>query len=363
MAVFTPVCERDLSRWLERRFGVGALVLVEPIAQGVENTNYFVETTFGRFVLTLVERVAESAIDFHVGLMKHLAGAGICCPAPVAARDGSLWGRLNGKPATLVTRLDGAQRAHPRPADARAVGALLADMHLAAASFAGPVPPNARGLAWWGDAAAELAPRLSPEDAALMHDELAAQRAFAARSRPAHALDGDTGPGALPRSAVHADLFRDNVLFDAAGRPGAIDFWFACDESWLFDLAVTCNDWCLADAALPTRADRTPFDDVLLGALLAGYTARRPLIDAERAAWPMMLRAAAFRFWMSRLHDALMPRDASLLAPKDPAGFGRLLRAHRHTARSLPVAPAPSPGARSAGTKPSDDIHGTTRCR
>ncbi|MGE0310332.1 MAG: homoserine kinase [Lautropia sp.] len=348
MAVFTPVSERDLTRWLDLRFGVGSLVRVEPIAQGVENTNYFVDTTAGRFVLTLVERVAESAIDFHVGLMEHLAAAGIRCPAPVPARDGRLWGRLNGKPATLVTRLDGRPCAHPGAAEVRAVGALLADMHLAAAHFASPAPANPRGLGWWPAAARDLAPRLSADDASLMHDELAVQLAFASGDRAAGA-----GAPALPRSAVHADLFRDNVLFDDTGAPGAIDFWFACDESWLFDLAVTCNDWCLADGDAGPGADGAILDAVRLHALIAGYVSRRPLGPAEVDAWPTMLRAAAFRFWMSRLHDALMPREASLLAAKDPDGFRQILLAHREAVPPLPAAPPAQ----------SDEPHGNTRCR
>ena len=346
MAVFTPVPEADIARWLDERFRVGRLVRAEPIAQGVENTNYFVDTQSGRFVLTLVERVPAGSMPFFVGLMKHLARHGIRCPEPVEALDGSLWGRLNGKPATLVTRLAGQQHLHPTVADCMAVGELLAAMHLAAADFTRVAPPNPRGLRWWADAAHELAPVLSAGDSALMRDELGVQQRFA-----------DAQPTDLPRSAVHADLFRDNVLFDDGGAPGAIDFWFACSDWWVFDLAVTCNDWCLRETASSDEpgsgeeasgksdgghgdaakgdAVKGVLDQQRFEALVTGYTRRRELTLAEHQAWPTMLRAAAFRFWMSRLHDVHLPRDASLLAPKDPDIFRRILEAHRTFAPAL----------------------------
>lgn len=354
MAVFTPVSEQDLARWLDERFRLGALLRIEAIAQGVENTNYFVDTVGARFVLTLAERVPEHAIGFYLSLMKHLAGRGIRCPEPIEAVDGALWGRLAGKPAMLATRLAGSQRMQAEVADCHAVGALLADMHLAAASFDMPAPPNPRGLAWWIEAARELAPRMPASHVALMRDELAFQQAFAARtSAPA-----TSAARVLPRSAVHADLFRDNVLFDTDGVPGAIDFWFACDDWWIFDLAVTCNDWCLA-----ADGSDTVFESTRLHALISGYESRRPLREAERDAWPAMLRAAAFRFWMSRLHDLLLPRDASLLAPKDPAGFRRILQAHRNAAPPLPQGPLGRGPGTSAGASALTNPGRKARCR
>lgn len=313
MAVFTPVPPAELAAWLDRRYRLD-LVSVQPIAAGVENTNYFVDTGAGAFVLTLLERLDAHDLPFHLGLMKHLADAGIRCPEPRAALDGSLWEPLCGKPATLVTRLPGRQHVQPGAADCEAVGRLLARMHLAAAGLAGPVPANPRGPDWWPQAVAALGPALDAADRALLADEFAAQRAFAAT--PLHAR--------LPASAVHADLFRDNVLFDDAGEPGAIDFYFACQGQWLFDLAITCNDWCFV-SGLP-GADS---GGGLWPAMLRGYQSVRPLSDDERSAWPMMLRAAAFRFWLSRLHDRLHPRAAQLLAPKDPAVFRLVLSAHR----------------------------------
>ncbi len=372
MAVYTDVSLGDLARWLASRYpGLGEVTTFTPIAQGIENTNYFVDTTSGRFVLTLLERTAPDAIEFPIALMKYLATHGVRCPEPQAAVDGSLWAPLNGKPATLATRLPGRQLDRPGTAACEALGRLLARMHLAAAGFGGPVPPNPRGLAWWPGAVTDVRAGLDPETARMLTDELAAQQAFAASA------DGQ----ALPRSAVHADLFRDNALFDDGGEPGVIDFYFACEESWLFDLAVTVNDWCAptepaapphgpiiepdfepvfgpvvgpgpqpagaslgatagvgavdgTGRAVPQAAGEAalPLDPDRFAALLHGYRAVRPLLAIEMAAFPTLLRAAALRFWLSRLHDLARPRSATLLEAKDPKPFERLLRRLRDDA-------------------------------
>ena len=328
MAVYTDVSPDDLARWLARRHPeLGEITSFTPIAQGIENTNYFVDTDTGRFVLTLLERTAPEAIDFPIALMKHLATHGIRCPEPQVGVDGSLWAPLNGKPATLATRLPGRQLDQPGPGHCAALGRLLARMHEAAVSYLGRVPPNPRGLAWWPRAEAEVKADLAPATARMLEDEVATQQAFAA----------SPAGQALPRSAVHADLFRDNALFDAAGEPGIIDFYFACEESWLFDLAVAVNDWCLptpAAAAAPASGPATgpALDPTRFAALLDGYRAVRPLLAVEIDAFPMMLRAASLRFWLSRLHDLAQPRSASLLAAKDPGPLERQLRRLRDDA-------------------------------
>lgn len=315
MAVFTPVTRDELVDWLER-YDLGELRAFEGIASGIENSNFFVTTSAGRFVLTLFERLASDELPFHLGLMHHLAARGVPCPDPVADRGGALLGRLNGKPAALVTRLDGRADLHPEPAHCAQVGDLLAGMHEAAAGYPGRLP-NPRGLAWWSHAASEVMPFLDPDQAALLRDELAGQQAFAE----------STVCAALPSSAVHADLFRDNVLFESLpdGSPrlrGVIDFYFAGVDTWLFDLAVAVNDWCIVD-------DTGAFEGSRLDALLSAYRARHATGDAERTAWPMMLRAGALRFWLSRLHDLHLPRPAEMVTPKDPAHFERILRARR----------------------------------
>lgn len=322
MAVFTPVARAQLEAWLAR-LPVGALREYRGIAEGIENTNYFVDTTGGRWVLTLFERLGPAELPYHLDLMRHLAAHGIACPDPVADADGALWSMLEGRPAALVTRLPGRGVERPSLAHAAPVGALLARMHVAAADFPG-AQPDPRGLAWQVDTAARLAPRLPAATAALLADEIDAQRRF----------QGGDAARALPGGATHADLFRDNLLFDGDRIGGVIDFYFAGTNPWVYDLAVVCNDWCIDDAS--GRLDPARVD-----ALVRAYRSVRPLEDAERAAWPMALRAAALRFWLSRLDDALAPRPAQWLVPKDPAHFERILRARRDSAPAL----APEHGA------------------
>lgn len=307
MAVFTPVSRHQLESWLAR-YPVGALAGFEGIASGIENSNFFVDTDAGRWVLTLFERLPVDKLPFYLELMRHLASHGIACPDPVTDREGALHSTLAGRPAALVTRLRGAGVTQPGLAHCVAVGRLLGQMHLAARDYQG-TEPNARGLPWWEKAAPEVMPFLTPSQAELLQRELALQQAFAQTDACAD----------LPRSAVHADLFRDNVLFEGETLGGVIDFYFAGVDTWIFDLAVTCNDWCIDEAS-------GAFDDPRLSAMLQAYESERPLLDIERAAWPLMLRAAALRFWLSRLHDFHLPRPAETLTPKDPTHFERILR-------------------------------------
>lgn len=313
MAVFTFVARDALARWLAR-YDIGTLVEHEGIASGIENSNYFVTTTIGRYVLTLFERLSADELPFHLGLLRHLAAHGIPCPDPVADRDGVVLGTLMGKPAALCSRLDGRPEMQPGAAHCARLGETIARMHLAAAGYPGRMP-NPRGLSWWQAIAPRLAPHLSRGQATLLCDEIEHQRSFAAGA----------GFAALPASAVHADLFRDNVFF-APGAPspqlvGVIDFWFAGVDTWLFDLAVAANDWCVDEHDV--------FDAGRLDALLDAYRSVRPLQAAEHESWQTMLRAAALRFWLSRLFDLHCPRPAEIVVPKDPARFERVLRLRR----------------------------------
>lgn len=310
MAVFTTVARDRLEDWLAA-YDVGALRDFEGIPAGIENTNYFVDTERGRFVLTLFERLDHAQLPFYLQLMRHLARAGIPCPDPVPARDGEILSTLADRPAALVTRLAGRAHMQPGVSECAQVGALLARMHLAARDY--PLhQPNLRGLDWWGHTAPQVQPFLAPGLAQALAEEVAAQQRLAA----------DGSRARLPAGAVHADLFRDNVLFDGARLAGVIDFYFAGVDSWLFDLAVTANDWCIDDAT-------GEFIDARLDALLHAYSALRPLSDDERRAWPAMQRAAALRFWLSRLHDLHLPRPAEMVTPKDPSHFERILMSRR----------------------------------
>jgi len=319
MAVFTFVARDVLARWLAR-YDIGDLVEHEGIASGIENSNWFVTTTAGRYVLPLFERMSAPELPFHLGLLHRLAASGIPCPDPVADHNGVVLQTLMGKPAALCSRLDGQPEMQPGPAHCAQLGETIARMHLAAVGYAGRAP-NPRGLAWWQSVAPQLASHLAPAQAALLADEIAHQQAFAASGRLA----------SLPASAVHADLFRDNVFFDAQARSprlvGVIDFWFAGIDAWLFDLAVAANDWC--------TDDNERFDAERLAALLDAYRGVRPLQPVEHDAWQTMLRAAALRFWMSRLHDLHCPRPAEIVVPKDPARFERMLLLRRAEAPAL----------------------------
>ncbi|WP_295856114.1 homoserine kinase [uncultured Xylophilus sp.] len=316
MAVFTEV-PADEARKLLRQLRLGELTDLRGIAGGIENTNYFVtvrpddapdDGATVDYVLTLFERLTAEQLPFYLYLMQHLAARGIPVPDPAPDRAGNVLHRLCGKPAAVVNRLAGRSQLAPEAAHCAALGDMLARMHLAGRDFARH-QPNLRGLAWWNETAPVVLPHLDPDQAELLRAELAYQNHVAAL--PAYA--------ALPRGPVHADLFRDNAMFDGTTLTGFFDFYFAGVDSFLFDIGVCLNDWCIdhpTGALLPDRAD----------ALLAAYAAVRPLEAAERTLLPAMLRAAALRFWISRLWDFHLPREAALLTPHDPTHFERVLR-------------------------------------
>jgi homoserine kinase type II len=307
LSVYTPVSQAELADWL-RNYSVGALEKLEPIKSGIENTNYFVTTTQGRFVLTLFERLPAAELPFYLNLMSHLARHGIPCPAPIADLADAFLGALNGKPAALVTRLPGRSIDAPGEAECRELGMLLARLHLAGRSYPAYLE-NPRGPRWWRLAARDVQPFLDAARRQLLEDELE----FQAQHRFPD----------LPRGPVHADLFRDNALFERGRLSGVIDFYFAGVDCLLYDVAVCANDWCLADPA----ADRS-LAPGRTRAFLAAYHALRPFTREERDAWPVLLRAAALRFWLSRLHDLHLPRPGELVHAHDPEHF-RLVLARR----------------------------------
>ena len=307
MAVFTPVSPPEASALL-RRLDLGALTSLRGIEGGIENTNYFVSCDAGEYVLTLFERLTAEQLPFYLQLMKHLAGAGIPVPDPQADAQGRILHSVCGKPAALVNRLRGRSQLAPQAVHCAAVGDMLARMHLVGRSFA-LQQPNLRALPWWNETAPVVLPHLDAAQAALLQSELDWQ------NRVAQSADF----AALPRGPVHADLFRDNVMFDGEVLTGFFDFYFAGVDSWLFDMAVAMNDWCID---LPTGAHHAE----RASAFLRGYQAVRPLTPAERSLLPDMARAGALRFWISRLWDYHLPRDAALLTAHDPAHFERVLR-------------------------------------
>jgi homoserine kinase type II len=303
MSVFTTVTPAQLGDWLQR-YALGELIELKGIASGITNTNYFVTTRTGRYVLTLFEKNSPDELPYFLNLMAHLAGHGIPCPQPLADNSGSYLGELNGKPAALVTCLRGSSLEHPTPQHCTEVGAFLARMHLAGQTYPASME-NPRGPHWWGITAKLVAPFLDAEERGLLERELAYQAEFRGL--------------ALPRGVIHADLFRDNVLFDDGCLGGAIDFYYACNDVLAYDLAITVNDWCVtADGAL---------DDARVDAMLAAYHAQRPLSEQECQAWPALLRAGALRFWLSRMHDFYFPQPGEMTHAKDPGHFRRVLEA------------------------------------
>jgi homoserine kinase type II len=315
MSVYTTVTPEQLGGWLSQH-NVGTLVDLRGISAGIENTNYFVTTTAGRYVLTLFEKLTAAELPFYLNLMAHLADRGMPTARPVPDLEGKLLGELNGKPAALVSFLPGKDVERPSEAQCAAVGTMLARLHLAGMSY-GAITENPRGLKWWQAVMPEILVFLQGKDAALLRDEVD----FQTRQEFAD----------LPRGAIHADLFRDNVLFEGKRISGVIDFYFACTDALLYDVAICTNDWCVG-----TEGQLAPGHT---RALLAAYQSTRPFVPQELVAWPVMLRAAALRFWVSRLYDFHLPRAGELTHAKDPRHFQRILEqhlAHPHTLPHLP---------------------------
>ena len=311
MAVFTPVTLDDITQWITQ-FPLGKPLALKGIASGIENSNFFLTTErdaqVQEHVLTIFENLSFEQLPFYLNLMRHLADRGVAVPAPIANEAGELMVPLHGKPAAIVTKLDGSSQMDPQPVHCAEVGAMLARMHLAGRDY--PLhQPNLRGLDWWNETVPVVLPYLSQSQRSLILGELAYQNHIAASS----------SYRSLPRGVIHADLFRDNVMFEGGQLTGFFDFYFAGCDTFLFDIGICLNDWCidLESGELDTRrAD----------AFMAAYQRVRPLTMPERTLLPALQRAGALRFWVSRLWDFHLPRDAAMLKPHDPGHFERVLR-------------------------------------
>jgi len=311
MSVFTPVSPEEARAYLQH-YTLGELESLEGIAQGVENTNYFLTTTTGDYVLTLFEHIPRDDLPFYIGLMDHLAHHEVICPAPMRMDDGRMLGELNGKPAVIVTKLPGAPRAKPTARDCHLAGHILGHIHEAGVEYDDSLE-NWRGREWRERFAQKIAPRVSREEAALIQSENQYQAMY--------------DDHVLPVGIIHGDYFHDNVLWDGSGNGGVIDFYFACDDVLVYDIAIAVNDWCVnPDATL---------DHGRAHAFVRGYHERRPLEPLERELWPVMLRRATLRTWMGRLGYNHFPRESHMTIEKDHAFSRRLLEHHIAHAREL----------------------------
>jgi homoserine kinase type II len=309
MAVYTEVSDEDL-RGLVARYDIGEVLSFKGIAEGVENSNFYLQTSRDRYILTLYEkRVREADLPFFLGLMEHLAGRGLNCPLPVRDRAGAALGRVAGRPAVLVTFLEGLALKRPAAAHCRAVGAALGQLHEAGRDF--PMRrENALSLAGWGPlfaTAEQEADRVAP--------------GLAARTRADLEELTATWPSGLPEGVIHADLFTDNVFFIGDDLSGLIDFYFACTDTLAYDLAICLNAWCFEpDGSFNMTKGR---------AMIAGYQSVRTLEPEEVAALPLLARGSALRFMLTRLVDWLNVPPGALVRPKDPLEYDRKLAFHR----------------------------------
>lgn len=310
MAVYTDISEEELAVFLQG-YAIGAALSYKGIAEGSENSNFLLHTTTDVYILTLYEkRVDPTELPFFLGLMQHLAQKGITCPLPVMRRDGALIGQLAGRPAAIITFLEGVWMRRPSATHCREVGRALAEMHVAGADF--PMHrQNRLSVQGWRDLWDKARPMAGSYEPGLVA-EIDAE--FAAFER--------NWPTDLPKGIIHADLFPDNVFFLGNRLSGLIDFYFACDDLFAYDLATCLNAWCF-------EKDNS-FNQTKARALLSGYQSVRPLQEAERLALPLLARGSALRFLLTRLYDWLTIPDGALVQKRDPMEFIRRLRFHRH---------------------------------
>jgi homoserine kinase type II len=305
MSVYTTITEEELAHLLDH-YRVGELRSFQGILAGIENTNYFVTTSEGEFVLTIFEQLSWEELPYFLDIMAFLAEHEVPSAHPIADEQGRYLRQLKEKPAALVERLSGSGVDHPNPTQCAEIGHALGRMHAMAHHFSGE-RQNPRGIHWCEQSVEQLSTRLDLDERTLLQDELQFQREASREN--------------LPQGVIHADLFRDNALFVGDHLTGIIDFYYACNDALLYDVAVTVNDWCSEpDGSISLERYQ---------ALLQPYRQQRPFSDSELQAWPAMLRAAALRFWLSRLLDLHFPRPGEITQTKDPAVFQTLLDWHR----------------------------------
>ena len=308
MSVFTTLQETEVASWLTQ-FSVGNFVALKGIAAGITNTNYFVTTSQNKFVLTIFEQNKAEDLPYFVDLMAHLSANGVLCPTPIFAKNHQALHQLHGKPAMMVSCLQGSDIAIPTVDQIKQVARELARLHAQGADYKA-TSVNQRDSNWRNNTAQKVLPKLSKADQTLLKNELAYQQ--------------KTDYSHLPAGVIHGDLFRDNVLFDIDKLTGFIDFYYACHDVLAYDIAIAMNEWCVHH----NGADIGSFDDEKAEAFCAAYEEIRTLDLAEHFRLNDLLRLAALRFWLSRLHDFHFPAKGELTHTKDPNHFKNILLQH-----------------------------------
>ncbi len=303
MSVYTNIEHNELEVFLSN-YSLGALIGYQGINAGIENTNYFVTTENGEFVLTIFEEIGFDVLPYYLNLMAHLSDHGMPTAHPIADLDNDYVRTLKGKPAAIVRRLEGKNELQPGSSHCAAVGHALAQMHTVGKSFEG-VHENPRGITWVEKTAVRVFNKLSNEEKTILEQEINFRK--------------QTLPDDLPKGVIHADLFRDNVMFMGRALTGIIDFYYACNDFLLYDLAITVNDWC--------SNENGELNMDCYQALIHAYQAERKLHPQEVETWQYMLRAAALRFWLSRLQDKIFPKDGEITHIKNPDVFKNILLA------------------------------------
>lgn len=305
MSVYTNVEPHQLENFLSY-YNVGNLISYEGISAGIENTNYFVTTSTGKFVLTLFEYFTDEELPYFLDLMAYLAENEIPSAHPLADKKGQYLQHLNGKPAALVQRLPGKDIQQPNLIQCHAIGCSLGRLHVITTKNTSLYRANERGTHWWRVTANRVLPVMNQDDAIFLKAELDFQAQYQNMN--------------LPNGIIHADLFRDNALFEDNELSGIIDFYYACNDAFVYDLAITVNDWC--------RLENGQLEIARVQAILDGYYQNRILNPIEKQAWFVVLRSAALRFWLSRLQDLHFPREGEITHIKDPTVFRNILQNH-----------------------------------
>ncbi|MDH5395677.1 MAG: homoserine kinase [Gammaproteobacteria bacterium] len=311
MSVYTALSENEFSEIL-KLYDLGDFIHAEGIQAGIENTNYFLKTSKGDYVFTVFEKINKQELEFYIPLLQKLSAAGIACPQPISNKQHQIFNFIKNKPYLIVTRLQGSNILHASPEHCSIIATALAQLHTSPLTFSQKMI-NRRGQHWREKTASSLSAQLSANDAKLLQQEISFYQLF--------------DDSELPKGIIHADLFKDNAIFDNGRLSGIIDFYDACYDSYLYDIAITVNDWCTNENGEIIKEN--------IDAFLHGYQSIRKLTQAEKIAWPIMLRIAAMRFWLSRLEDAFLQREGDLTQRKNPVTYLQILQHHIQKPQSI----------------------------